>query len=114
MEGATTGSGIIAASLARETSCESQLESAELGRIALLASITEQNLTLHQWLILTLSLHYHFRCPLTRPSGQNLHGFIKHFNPAASQLGMETLVSVTECEGLCLSFSSGSLFRLRI
>lgn len=55
MEGATTGSGIIAASLARETSCESQLESAELGRITWLASITEQNLALHQSLILTLS-----------------------------------------------------------
>lgn len=55
MEGATTGSGIIAASLARETSCESQLESAELGRITLFASIAEQNLTLDQSLMLTLS-----------------------------------------------------------
>lgn len=73
MEGATTGSGIIAASLARETSCESQLESAELGRITLLASITEQNLTLH---LFSLCLHYHFRHPLTKPSGQNLHIFI--------------------------------------
>lgn len=42
MEGATTGSGIMAASLARETSCESQLESTELGRITLLVQITEQ------------------------------------------------------------------------
>lgn len=106
MEGATTGSGIIAASLARETSCESQLESAELGRITLLASITEQNLTLHQSLILTLS-----SLSFQTSSYKTIWAKLAHFHPTVSQLGMETLVSVTEWD--CLSPSTGSFFKFK-
>lgn len=47
------------------------------------------------------SVHCKFRCPVRRPSGQNLHVFIKHFSPTVSQLGVEALGFVTEWDYVC-------------